>query len=82
MRLTLGPWAFESFPPIVVHVPGADERGPTSHTQLLIIRAEPLVVSEGHGVGPPELCGEPWEQGAFVFPEQGRRSSRFGLGRG
>ena len=58
--------------PCILHTQGADERGPASHGQWLIIRVEPMVVSEGRkGWGRPELSGEPCHKG-LCLPRAGK----------
>lgn len=70
MRLTLGPLPLSPLPHIT-HSQWANERGPALHGQLLIVRAEPMAVSEGRkGWRPPELGGEPWNEGPL--PPQSR----------
>lgn len=68
--------------PCILHTQGADERGPASHGQWLIIRVEPMVVSKGRkGWGAQSSVESPAAR-AFASPEQGKRCSRFGEAKG
>lgn len=75
MRLTLGPLPLSPLPHIT-HSQWANERGPALHGQLLIIRAEPMAVSEGRkGWRPPELGGESPGTRGLCLPRVGEEFS-------